>query len=178
MHHSLRLYSKYQRRFLRLYISLAKLTGVPLLGGLVRRAANFYGRHGHGGYFLTAAEAERIIDASRNVALGPCRCRQAFHNCDRPVMSEIVIGTGAEVFSQTGAGEFRPISKEKAKEVLRQCRQENVMHTIMKCQQHFYAICSCCSCCCVPTRLRQNYGIEYALVRSTDVVGEFQRHHF
>jgi len=38
----------------------------------------------------------------------------------------------------------------------------------------FYAICNCCSCCCVPLRLKKEYGIGNALVRSDDIVREFK----
>ena len=175
MHHSLQFYGKHQHRFSRLYIFLARLTNIPLVGTLVRCIANIYGRRGHHGYLLTTAEAEQIIDTSRNVALGPCTCRKVFQNCDNPVMSEIVIGTGVEVFSQIRAGEFREISKEEATEILRQCHKRHLTHTIMKCEQHFYAICNCCNCCCVPLRLRKNYGIEHALVRDKEVVENFRK---
>lgn len=175
MHHTLRFYGQHQHQFLRLYIFLAKLTKIPLIGGLVRRIANIYGQRGHQGYLLTIAEAEQIIDASGHVALGPCSCRQVFHRCDNPIMSEIVVDIGVEVFSQIGVNGFREVSKDEAKEVLRQCHQKRLTHSIMRCQQHFYAICNCCSCCCVPTRLKQNYGIEYALARNKKVVEDFQK---
>lgn len=175
MHHTLRFYGKYEHQFLKLYILLAKLIDIPLIGGLVRRLANIYGQRGHHGYLITVAEAEQIIDASKNVALGPCSCRQVFHNCDAPVMSEIVVGTGVEIFSQIRANGFKEISKEEAKEILRQCHQKRLTHTVMRCRQHFYAVCNCCSCCCVPTRLKQNYRIEYALVRNKEVIKDFQR---
>ena len=174
MHHYLRFYGQHQHQFLKLYIFLAKFTSIPLIGRWVRRIANIYGQHGHHGYLLTVAEAEQIVDASKNVALGPCSCRQVFRHCDSPIMSEIIVGTGVEVFSQIRPNGFREVSKEEAKEILRQCHQKRLTHTIMRCQQHFYAICNCCSCCCVPTRLRQGYGIEYALVRNKKVVEDFQ----
>jgi len=175
MHHALRFYGQHQHKFLRLYISLARLTNVPLLGRLVRRAANIYGRRGHHGYLLTLEQAEQIVDASQKVALGPCSCRRVFHNCDAPIMAEIVIGAGVEVLSEIRPDRFRETSKEEAKEVLRQCHQKRMMHTIMRCREHFYAICNCCTCCCVPTRLKQNYKIEHALVRNKEVVDDFRR---
>ncbi len=174
MHHMLPFYGRHQPRFLRLYIFLAKLTGIPLLGRLVRRVANGYTRARHGGYFLTLNEAEQIVDASTTVSLGPCNCRQVFHNCHRPTMTEIVIGAGKEVYSETGNRRFRQILKEEAKETLRRCNRGGMVHTIMHCQGLFYAICSCCPCCCVPLRLRQDYGIEYSIVRRRNIVAEYR----
>jgi len=175
MHHTLRFYGQHQHKILRLYMSLAKLTNIPLIGRLVRWVANTYGLHEHHGYFLTLGEAEQIIDASRNVALGPCSCRQVFHNCDAPIMAEIVVGTGAEVFPEIRSGEFHAISKEEAKDVMRQCHQKRLIPTLERCQGHSYAICNCCTCCCVPLRLKKNYGIGNALVRNKEVVKDFQR---
>jgi hypothetical protein len=48
-----------------------------------------------------------------------------------------------------------------------------MMHTIMHCRGLFYAICNCCSCCCVPFRLRRHYGVEYAIIRSRDIVADY-----
>jgi hypothetical protein len=175
MHHTLRFYGQHQHKILRLYMSLAKLTNIPLIGRLVRWVANTYGLHEHHGYFLTLREAEQIIDASKNVALGPCSCRQVFHNCNAPIMAEIVVGAGAEVFPEIRPDEFHVISKEEAKDIMRQCHQKRLIPTLERCHEHFYAICNCCSCCCVPLRLRQNYGIGNALVRNKEVVKDFQR---
>jgi hypothetical protein len=175
MHHTLRFYGQHQHKILKLYMAMARLTNIPLLGRLVRWVANVYGLHEHHGYFLTLGEAEQIIDASKNVALGPCSCRQVFHNCDAPIMAEIVVGAGAEVFPEVRSGEFHVISKEEAKDVMRQCHQRRLIPTLERCQGHFYAICNCCTCCCVPLRLRQNYGIGNALVRNGKVVEDFQR---
>jgi hypothetical protein len=90
-------------------------------------------------------------------------------------MAEIVVGAGAEVFPEIRSGEFHVISKEEAKDVMRQCHQRRLIPTLERCQGHFYAICNCCTCCCVPLRLRQNYGIGNALVRNKEVVKDFQR---
>ncbi len=174
MHHSLSFYGRYQRQFLRLYMSLAKLTRVPVLGGWVRGVANVYGRRGHNGYLLTLAEAEEIVDASGELALGPCTCRQVYHSCDAPVMGEILIGDGVEALLRSKAGGLRRVTREEAKEVLRLCHAKRLTHAIVRCRERYYAICNCCSCCCVPTRLRREYGIEYALVRDKSVVEAYR----
>jgi hypothetical protein len=173
MHHTLRLYGVHQHRLIHLYISLARLTRIPVIGSVVRWAANIYARLGHSGYYLTLPEAEQIVDAASNVSLGPCSCRQQFHNCQHPIMSEIVLGDGANEIYASREKSFRGISKEEAKEVLRQSHENHLTQSIMRCGNHFYAICNCCTCCCVPSRLRQQFGIGLALVRNKDVVQEF-----
>jgi hypothetical protein len=175
MHHLLPFYGRHQYRFLKTYIILARLTGVPVLGWLIRWAANIYARRQHGGYFLTYDDAGKVIDASEYVALGPCACRQVSNNCRRPVMAEIVLGFGREVYSELKNGHFQLISKDEAREILRQCHQQGMMHTAMHCQGLYYTICNCCTCCCVPYRLKHDYGIEYAIVRNKNIVVEYQK---
>ena len=173
MHHTLPFYGWHQHKFLRLYMFLIKLTRLPLVGSLGRYLANSYARSKHGGYLITLEDAEQIIDASNTLALGPCSCRQVFHNCNLPVMTEIVISAGREVYSKKSNKEFKQISKEEAKRILHQNHRSNVIHTIMHCQGLFYAICTCCSCCCVPYRLKKEYNIEYALIRNRNIVADY-----
>jgi len=174
MHHSLRFYGEHQHFVLKLYVTLAKLTGVPLVGRLARYIANKYGQRQHRVFSLTHEEALQIVDASVTVALGPCSCRHVFHNCDNPVMSEIVVGAGTEVFSEIRKKELKNITKDEAKEILQQCHNNNLIHTIARCRDDFYAICNCCSCCCVPLKLNKKYSIKNAIVRNNNVVEDFR----
>jgi hypothetical protein len=178
MHHTLGLYGKHQHGIIHLYMSLAKLTRVPVIGHVVRWGANIYGKLGHSGYTLTLAEAEKIVDIAKTVAVGPCSCREEFHNCDRSIMSEIVLGNGSpsKVYEKSHH-EFKSITKDEAKEILRKARKDNLLQSIMRCGDNYYAICSCCTCCCVPLRLRQQHGIGRALVRNPQVVEDFQKQH-
>jgi hypothetical protein len=175
MHHALGLYGKHQHGVIHFYITLAKLTKIPLIGHIVRGVANIYGKLGHSGYSLTLSEAEKIVDLAKTVAVGPCSCREEFHNCDHPVMSEIVLGNGSSKVYADRTDEFRSVSKEEAKAILRQARKDNLLQSIMRCGDNYYAICSCCTCCCVPLRLRNQFGIGLALVRNPQVVEAFER---
>ena len=91
MHHSLRLYSRYRQLFLRYYIFQAKWTGIPLVGGAVRRVANLYGKKVSQAYRLTLDEANEIVDMAEGLALGPCTCRTVFRNCNNPINTEIMV---------------------------------------------------------------------------------------
>jgi len=174
MHHHLRFYGKEQHRLIHIYMYLAKITRVPLIGNIARWVANTYAVHGHGGYFLTLQEAEQIVDIAKNISLGPCSCRREFHNCDYPVMTEIVLGNGSSDVYASRVEEFHQISKDEAKEILREAHRNHLTHSIMRCGSNFYALCNCCSCCCVPTRLRRQFGIGKALVRYPRVVEDFR----
>jgi len=174
MHHSLRLYSRYRELFLRYYIFQAKWTMIPLIGRVVRKVANIYGEKVSGAYLLSLTEACEIVDSAEGLALGPCTCRAVFKNCDNPVNAEIMIGLTRNIFVQERPHDYREITKREAKEILEQCHQKGLIHTIIKCQQDFYAICNCCSCCCVPLRLNKKYGIGNALLRSNDLPQEMR----
>ena len=174
MHHTLRLYSRYRESVLKFYIFMARWTNIPLIGGLVRGVANFYGKRGSAAYLLTLAEAEEIVGISEGLALGPCDCRAVFRNCDNPINSEIMVGLNRNVFIEERPHNYREITIQEARDVLRQCHQRGLIPTIVKCRQDFYAICNCCSCCCVPLRLSKKYGIGNALGRSNDIVREFK----
>lgn len=173
MHHTLRLYSRYREAFLRYYIFQAGWTRIPVIGELVRKAANYYGQN-HCAYALTHEDAIQIIDASPSVSLGPCACRSVFRNCDNPTEGEIIVGTGTNVFTEERPQDYRQVSKQEAKEVLLLGRQRHLVPTIVRCSHDFYAICNCCPCCCVPLRLKNNYGIGNALVRNPEIVDVFR----
>ena len=129
-----------------------------------------------GGYVLTTGEAEEIVGLSEGLALGPCTCREVYKNCDNPIDVEIMLGLTGNVFVEERPHDYREITKDEAKDILGQCHQRGLIHTIIKCRQDFYAICNCCSCCCVPLRLSKQYGIGRALARSGDIVEEFKEH--
>lgn len=174
MHHSLRLYSRYREVFLRYYIFHAKLTRVPLVGKVVKKVANAYGKKMSGAYLLTLHEANEIVDNSDGLALGPCTCRAVFKNCDNPIDTEIMVGLSRNIFMEERPHDYREITKQEAKDILKRCHQSGLIHTIVKCRKDFYAICNCCSCCCVPLRLSKKYGIGNALVRRDNIVHELR----
>jgi len=174
MHHSLRLYSKHREGTLRFYMFWARWTRIPLIGRLVRRVANAFGRNMEGGYLLTPGEADEVVNASEGVALGPCTCRAVFKNCDNPIDVEIMLGPTRHIFLEAMPRDFHEITKQEARDILKDCHRRGLISTIIKCRQDFYAICNCCSCCCVPLRLQKQYGIGDALRRNVNIVQEFK----
>lgn len=154
----------------------ARWTRIPLFGRLVRRVANAHGINMQGAYLLTQEEAEKIVDIAGGVALGPCACRTVYKNCDNPVDVEILVGPTRHILGKTKPHAHREITKDEAKEILRECHRRGLIYTILKCQDDFYAICNCCPCCCVPYRLNKQYGIGNALVRHKDIVREFREY--
>lgn len=115
MHHSLRLYSRYRELFLRYYVFQAKWTRVPLLGSVVRKVANIYGKKGSSAYLLTSDGANEIVDNSEGLALGPCTCRVVFGNCDNPINTEIMVGLSRNIFIEERPHDYREITKQRPK---------------------------------------------------------------
>jgi hypothetical protein len=83
-----------------------------------------------------------------------------------------MLSVGHNIFIEERPHDYEEITKGQAREILRQCNVNGLIHTIIKCRQDFYAICNCCSCCCVPLRLNKQYGIGNALVRKSNIVEE------
>lgn len=177
MHHTLKFYGGHRNAVLRLYMFFAGWTKIPLLGRLVRKVANLYGRNLHRAYLLTPAEAEELINIAGGVAAAPCTCRKLYQKCSHPTDNEILLGPTQHILQHAMLTQgSREISKEEAGEILRDSHRRGLILTIVKCRGDFYAICSCCSCCCVPLRLSKQYGIGEVLVRHKDIVKEFREY--
>jgi hypothetical protein len=174
MHHTLKFYSGNRRNVLRFYMFFAGWTRLPLLGRLARWAANAYGRSLHRAYLLTPAEAAELVNTAEGVAVAACDCRKVFKKCDHPVNAEILLGPTRHVILEATPKDSREITREEAGGILRENQRHGLIFTIIKCRGDFYAICSCCSCCCVPLRLSKQYGIGEALVRHQDIVKEYR----
>jgi hypothetical protein len=174
MLHVLKFYSSNRPFVLRLYIFFAAWTKIPVIGGLARRVANAYGRSNHRAYLLTPAEADELVKSAGALAVGHCDCRAVFKKCRHPVESEILLGPNQHVLHEAMPPGSREITKEEALKILEANRRSGLIQTIVKCGNVFYAMCSCCSCCCVPLRLSKQYGIGDALVRHDNIVQEFK----
>jgi hypothetical protein len=151
-----------------------RMTRLPLVGRLVRWVANTWGRNMEGAYLLSPKQAEQVIEAAEGLAVGPCTCRETFHNCDHPVNAEIMLGLTRNVFVSERPDDYREITTEEARRILKDSRERGLIHTLIKCRDDFYAMCNCCTCCCVPLRLSSRHGIGSALVRDPDIVGVFR----
>jgi hypothetical protein len=173
MHHTLKLYNRNRPLVLKAYIFFARWTRIPLIGPVVRKVGNMWGGNMTAAYALNLDEAYAIVDAADGLALGPCTCRETFHNCDNPVNVELMIALNHEFAADHGK-EFREVGKQEAKDIIKDCHERGLLHTIVKCRQDFYALCNCCSCCCVPLRLKQEYGIGKALTRDRTIVEQFK----
>jgi hypothetical protein len=176
MHHTLRFYNLNRQGILRFYMFFAAGTRIPLFGRLIRKVANAYGKSQHHAYLLTAAEADKLLPLAGGIAAAPCTCRNLYKKCHHPRDNEILLAPSKHILTETMPHDAQEISREKAREILQDSQRRGLILTILKCREDFYAICSCCSCCCVPLRLSKRYDIGEALVRHKDIVKEFKEY--
>ena len=103
-------------------------------------------------------EIEEMIDAATHIAVQPCDCRRLGQNCERPV--ETCIWLDAIALSALDRGHGRQLTREEAKDLVRQADKEGLMHTADSewRTQGLYAICNCCACDCYPFRAAQELG--------------------
>lgn len=182
MHHVLRFYSSHQELVLRLYMFAAKFTTLPVIGKSVKTLMQWYALSQHKAWILTSEEAKNIINAATSIAVGDCKCRKIFENCDGPTRTDIVIGLGTlgyDVSTEVRKDEFIEISKEEAKKIIDECKRSGLIQSLVKCRNEAYAICNCCTCCCIPLQLSKVYGITDSLSRDkrvvNDLIGKLQQ---
>ncbi len=173
MHHTLKFYNANRPNILRFYMFGARCTRIPLIGGLVRKIANTYARGEHHGYLLTPEEAAKLIPLAGAIASSKCTCRTLYHKCDNPRDNEILLAPTRHVLLETMPQGAEIITPVRATEILNDSRRRGLVTTIVKCRGDYYAICSCCTCCCVPLRFSKKYNIGEALLRHKDIVKEF-----
>lgn len=173
MHHILRFYSTHQELALRLYMFVAKFTMLPVIGNSMKILMNWYALTQHRACILTSEEAKMVINAATSIAIGDCKCRKVFNNCDGPIRTDIVIGIGYDIFIEVRKDEYVNISKEDARKTIDECNKMGLVQSFIKCKGEVYAICNCCPCCCVPFRLSKDYGIKDCWSRDKNIVNDF-----
>jgi NAD-dependent dihydropyrimidine dehydrogenase PreA subunit len=98
-------------------------------------------------YFFTLEETLNLVDSlEKDIYLVPCNCRSIASNCDKPDNTCLLIEYG--INTQWDRGYGKELSKEEAKDIVREADKNGLMHT----SETDEAICNCCGCCCYPIR--------------------------
>ena len=156
------IYGKWIDDTLEFYLVLGKMSKLPVIGGVIRFFARQYGRYYHGGRAATVEECLNIINSAARISVMDCACRVLNGNCDNPIKTCITVNTGAEVFTPLKDGTC--LSKSEAVDIVIESYKKGLIRAIHHCvSPNTYALCNCCTCCCVPYRLRKDYGIETAI---------------
>jgi hypothetical protein len=176
MHHTLKFYNENRKGILRVYMFFAAGARWPLIGWFIRKIGNTYGQTQHRAYLLTAVEAEELVKLAGGIARTPCTCRTLYHKCQHPKDNELLLAPSKHILSEIIPHDAQEITPKKALEILHDSQRRGLILTALKCRGDYYAICSCCSCCCIPLRLSKQYGIGEVVVRHKDIVKEFREY--
>lgn len=104
---------------------------------------------------LTQDEMMDVIDKeTRPIYLSYCDCKSLSGDCGLPTHTCINFAPGVNSFQARGLSV--PLTKEQAKEVIRQCDKAGLVHTLSE-----HGICNCCDDCCYlfrAQRVRHSLG--------------------
>ncbi len=108
-------------------------------------------------WILPAQQAAEILRNARRFALGDCGCRSKQKHCDKPV-EDICFSINDAAEERVRKGIARYVSLDEALERLNLADEYGLVHlTIYNPEQHVFALCSCCECCCHELRMVQMY---------------------
>jgi len=108
-------------------------------------------------WILPTQQALEILRTARSFALAKCTCRRHYQRCNQPLETCLLVNYMADAWIE--AGEACRISLEQAKEVLTIANQNGLVHqAAFNPEQHIWAVCSCCPCCCYRLQILLQYG--------------------
>jgi len=115
---------------------------------------------------LSLGQVEKLLRASKKVAVGDCECRTRVRGCDAPLDVCLYLDEAAKEQIKKGFG--KEITLEQAIGTLKRTNEAGLVHLAFadKGKQDTRYICSCCSCCCHCIVGMQKYGFNDSLVSS------------
>ncbi|MCB2227719.1 MAG: 4Fe-4S binding protein [Desulfarculaceae bacterium] len=121
-------------------------------------------------WVLPTQQVLEILRNARSFALADCLCRTTYQRCDNPRETCFYLNDVAD--QKVEKGMARRVSLAEASEVLKLANQHGLIHlTIYNPEQHVYALCSCCECCCHDIAFMKQFG-RPDLVAHADYVAE------
>ncbi len=108
-------------------------------------------------WVLPTQQVIDILRNSRSFALADCMCRSKHKRCDNPL--EVCFYTNDVADKKVEKGAARRVDLQEATEVLKLANEHGLIHlTIYNPEQHVYALCSCCECCCHDIEFMKKLG--------------------
>jgi len=108
-------------------------------------------------WVLPTQQVFEILRNSRSFALANCWCRSKYKLCNKPLEVCFYINDFADKMMAQGAA--RQVDLEEAAGILKLANEHGLIHlTIYNPEQHVYALCSCCDCCCHDIYFMQKLG--------------------
>ena len=125
-------------------------------------------------WVLPTQQVLEILRNSRSFALANCLCRTKHKRCDNPL--EVCFYTNDVADAKVKQGSARSVSLQEASERLELANKHGLVHlSIYNPEQHLFALCSCCKCCCHDIEFMKKLGrpdlvahADYVAVVDTD----------
>ena len=102
-----------------------------------------------------------VLASSPGVTLLECPCRHARENPCHPTDVCMIVG-GGDFVLEHHPGRSRRVTQQEALDLLRAEHERGHVHTAYfkdACDDRFYAICNCCSCCCGGLEAMVEHGV-------------------
>ena len=118
---------------------------------------------------LSLPQVEKILRASRFIAITSCQCRARVKGCDAPV--DVCLSLDDEAEEKLGKGEGKKVTLAEALAVLKRSHETGLVHIAYttKGEKKPIYICSCCSCCCYSFAAMQKFGFNDAVISSDTI---------
>ena len=108
-------------------------------------------------WVIPTQQVVEILRNSRSFALANCLCRTKQQRCDNPL--EVCFYTNDVADKKVAEGTARYVDMNEATERLKLANEHGLVHlTIYNPEQHVYALCSCCECCCHDIEFMKKLG--------------------
>lgn len=129
-------------------------------------------------WVLPTQQVLEILRNSRSFALANCSCRTKHRRCDNPL--EVCFYTNDVADKKVEQGAARRVNLQEAAEALKHANKHGLVHlTIYNPEQHIYALCSCCECCCHDIEFMKKLGrpdlvahADYIAIVNTDACAQ------
>lgn len=121
----------------------------------------------HSTVVLPLEEMLELVDDVKEISVSRCVCRVHYHKCDQDTWTCFFVNSGAEEHAKVKHRYNKILTKEEAKEIIRRACENGLVVTLDWCVYPYtYGICCCCRDCCVPTRMRLDYGFKVAMTQT------------
>jgi Na+-translocating ferredoxin:NAD+ oxidoreductase RNF subunit RnfB len=113
-------------------------------------------------------DVQRMIEEARSFQLMECICRKEKallgQTCSHKLETCLGISGEEDAFDKFPRG--RVISKEEAKEVIREAEEAGLVHWSYNVQEGHAFVCNCCSCCCGALRGLREFNAPQMVAKS------------
>lgn len=116
-------------------------------------------------WVMPTEQVMHFIKNSRVFAVANCKCRELGQHCDRPL--EVCFYTNDVAEKAIEEGRARALGLAEAEEICKKADQAGLVPTtLFNPEQHVFALCHCCPCCCHDLQLMQARGREGLMAHS------------